>query len=51
MDDRAPRPRDRAKDVSDEVAEAYYRENKEGFDAWNAYVAEHGLPLVDNWDF
>lgn len=37
----------RPADAGDAAAEAYYLANKEGIDSWNAYVAEHGLPLAD----
>lgn len=35
----------------DDDARAYYLANQEGIDSWNAYVAEHGLPLAEYSDF
>lgn len=35
------------KGQSDNSAHRYYLADKEGIDFWNAYVAEHGLPLSE----
>jgi len=31
---------------ADRLAELWLIENKQSIEGWNAYVAEHGLPLV-----
>jgi len=40
---------DPAPPANDE-AYRFYLANREGIDSWNAYVAEHGLPLAESSD-
>jgi hypothetical protein len=45
-----PLPRPEPAPPVDDDAYRFYLANRDGIDSWNAYVAEHGLPLAEYSD-